>query len=118
MKLKEYRVKSNLTQADVAKIINKTAVAYSYYESGRNEPDLESLRKLATYYHTTIDNLIDFKVPYLIDKSTLTQSQQELFEKIRNLSDTNCKRVNDFINGLLIAEEEKEKIIEKYKKGE
>ncbi len=118
MKLKEFRVKNSLTQQEVASIINKTAVAYSYYESGRNEPDLTSLKTLANYYHTTIDNLVDFNVPYLIDKSTLTQAQQNLFEKIKNLSDTNCKRASDFIDGILVAEDEKDQIIQKFKRNE
>ena len=118
MKLKEYRLRENLTQSEVAKIINKTSVAYSYYENGRNEPDLTSLKTLAKFYHTTIDNLIGFEVPYLIDKSALSPEQQTLFEKIKILSDQNCKRVNDFINGLLIAEDEKEQIIQKFKRGE
>ena len=53
MKLKKLRLDNNFTQEEIAKIINKSAVAYGYYESGRNEPDLQTLIKLADLYQIT-----------------------------------------------------------------
>ena len=118
MLLKEIRKRYGLSQTDLAKITNTSQKTISNYENGNTEPDIKTIKLLADHFHVTIDNLVNHNVPYLIDKSTLTQSQQELFEKIRNLSDTNCKRASDFIDGILIAEEEKQQIIQKFKRGE
>lgn len=47
------------------------------------------------------------------------QGQQELIGIIQNLTPQNCKRVRDFITGILIAEEEKQNTIQNiFKKGE
>ena len=116
--LKKLRLENNLTQEDLAKIINKSSVAYGYYESGRNDPDIQTILKLADYFHTTTDNLLGHNVPYLFDISTLSQEQKELLEEIKKLSNNNCKRVLDFITGLQIAEEEKQKVINLYTKGD
>ena len=118
MKIKYLRQTNNLSQSELAKIIGVSQKSISDYEKQKTQPDIETLIKLADYFHTTIDYILGHNVPYLLDKSTLSQEQQELLNYIQNLSPQNCKRVKDFITGILIAEEEKEQIINKYKKGE
>lgn len=118
MILKEIRKKYGLSQTELAKITKTSQKTISNYENGNTEPDIKTITYLADYFHTTIDNLIGHEVPYLIDKSSLTPEQQTLFEEIKNLSPTNCKRVSDFITGIMIAEEEKQHIINLYKRSE
>lgn len=116
--LKNLRVQTKKTQEETAKNLKMPRTKYARYELGTAEPNIETLIKLANYFHTTIDYILGHNVPYLLDKSTLSQEQQELLNYIQNLSPQNCKRVKDFITGILIAEEEKEQIINRYKKGE
>lgn len=119
MELKKMRLLTNKTQKEVANDIGLTQFTYSNYEIGKTQPDYETLIKLADYFHTTVDNLLGHQVPYLLDKSALSQEQQELLNYIQNLSPQNCKRVKDFIIGILIAEEEKQNTIQNIlKKGE
>lgn len=118
MELKKMRLLTNKTQKEVAKDIGLTQFTYSNYEIGKTQPDYETLIKLADYFHTTVDNLLGHQVPYLLDKSALSQEQQELLNYIQNLSPQNCKRVKDFITGILIAEEEKQNILQKFNKRE
>ena len=117
-KIKELRIQHNLTQKEMAEILQTSRSTYNNYEQSVATPSLETLIKIADHFHITVDNLIGHEVPYLLDKSTLSHKQQELLEEIKTLSDENCKRVQDFITGILIAEEEKQKIINMYKKGE
>lgn len=100
MKLKEYRKRYNLTQAEVGKIINKTGTGYGYYESGKNEPDIQSLLKLADYYHTTIDDLLGHEVPFLINKSEFSSNQLIIIDKIKKLDNEQCKMLLSYIDGL------------------
>ena len=57
-RLKEKRSAAKLTQADIAKVLGVTQSTYSYYESGRNEPDIKTLAKIADIFETSIDYLI------------------------------------------------------------
>lgn len=116
--LKQLRQETKKTQEETAKNLQMPRTKYARYELGTAEPNIETLIKLADYFHTTIDYILGHNVPYLLDKSTLSQEQQELLNYIQNLSPQNCKRVKDFITGILIAEEEKEQIINRYIKGE
>ena len=115
MRLKELRLKNNLTQEDIAKKINKSAVAYGYYESGRNEPDLKTLLTLADFYHVTIDYLVEHEVPYLIDKSILNNEQNNLINKIIKLNKEQCMLVDAYIEGLKVGQQKREETIKRLK---
>lgn len=56
-RLKEKRAKKKFTQKDVAELLGISQSTYAYYESGRNEPDLETLKKIADIYETSLDYL-------------------------------------------------------------
>lgn len=56
-RLKELRG-SGRTQDDVATAVGVSRAAYSHFENNRNEPDNETLTKLANYYGVTIDYLL------------------------------------------------------------
>lgn len=58
-KLIELRKKRNLTHDDLAKFLNITRQAYSFYESGKHETNFESLCLLADFYNVTADYLLD-----------------------------------------------------------
>lgn len=100
MNLKKLRQEHNLTQEEVAKKINKSAVGYGFYESGRNEPDIKTLTTLADFYGTTIDNIVGHSVPYLLDKSTLTEEQKELIDVIIQMNYEECKIMLAYIEGV------------------
>ena len=48
----------DLTQADIARMLNCSQVAYSYYEIGRRDIPTETLIKLAKYYDCSTDYLL------------------------------------------------------------
>lgn len=45
--LKKYRKLSGFRQDDIAKIIGLDRSAYAYYESGKTEPSIDNLKKIA-----------------------------------------------------------------------
>ena len=57
-KLKRIRLKMNLTQKDVAKILGITRTAYANYEQGLREPDLLTLWKIADFFDVSVDYLL------------------------------------------------------------
>ena len=66
-RLKEIREDNDLLQSDIAKILNVSQVAYSYYEIGKRQLPIDLLKKLAIYYQTSTDYLLgltDVRTPY------------------------------------------------------
>ena len=66
-RLKEIREDKDLSQLEIAKLLNVTQPQYSRYELGVNIIPLEKLVILADYYKTSIDYLLyrtDERKPY------------------------------------------------------
>lgn len=57
-KIKEYRESNQMTQKDIAEILDVEPGTISKYESGMIEPNIESLKRLAETFNITIDELI------------------------------------------------------------
>ncbi len=55
----EYRIRLNLTQAQLAKIVGVTPNAITQYESGARNPNIIMLKKLAKALNTTTDSLLE-----------------------------------------------------------
>ena len=57
--LKKYRELNKISQAELAGMLRITRQAYNHYETGRREPDLKMLTKIANIYGVTVDCLLD-----------------------------------------------------------
>ena len=67
LRLKDLREDKDLSQKEIAEILNVSQVAYSYYELEKREIDINSLKKLALFYNTSIDYIVGLtnnKEPY------------------------------------------------------
>lgn len=59
LRLKDLREDHDLLQKEIADYLNISQVTYSYYESGKRMIPFELLIKLAEYYHTSVDYILD-----------------------------------------------------------
>lgn len=57
-RLKDLREDRDLLQKDIAQILNMSQTGYSKYEVGTNDIPTDILKKLASYYDTSIDYLL------------------------------------------------------------
>lgn len=57
-RLKSLRMMNNLSQTDFGKILNKSANNISQYETGKREPDLETLKIISDYFNVSLDYLL------------------------------------------------------------
>lgn len=64
MKLKEYRLKRNLSQESLAKTLNIGQQQYSKLESGVSILNVEQLAILCNFYDVTPNELLDIKKIY------------------------------------------------------
>lgn len=58
-RIRDLREDHDLTQVELADYLNISQRAYSYYELGERSVPIEVFIKLANYYHTTIDYLVN-----------------------------------------------------------
>ena len=66
-RLRDLREDRDLLQKDIAKVLNMSQTGYSKYEVETNDIPTEILKKLASYYDTSIDYLLcltDERKPY------------------------------------------------------
>ena len=59
LRLKDLREDHDLLQKEIADYLNISQMTYSYYESGKRMIPFELLIKLAEYYHTSVDYILD-----------------------------------------------------------
>ena len=66
-RIKDLREDNDITQKTIAQFLNMSQNGYSQYETNTNKIPVEILKKLAIYYNTSIDYLVeltDEKKPY------------------------------------------------------
>ena len=63
-RLRYLREKEALTQTDVAHALHIGQSTYNRYERGIREPDHETLKKIADFFHVSLDFLLRHDRPY------------------------------------------------------
>ena len=56
--LKEARLKSGISQKDLAESIGVAKSTYSLYESGKREPNVDTIKKIASSLNVSADTLL------------------------------------------------------------
>lgn len=103
-RLKIARENANLTQDDVAKIINSTFQKVSSFETGRTRVDIETLIKLCNLYKTNTDYILNPELNKTNPMLELTKDEQKMVKSWRKLSRDNQMKVTGKIE--FISEEE------------
>lgn len=85
MKLKEVRLEQNKSQKIVAEELNLKNTTYSNYETGKREPDIKMLCKIADYFGVSLDYLCERKMHGLSDFGYLTPDQMEAVKILLSL---------------------------------
>lgn len=112
------KLNSTKTQKQIARELNISPQTLSNYIQGKTDPNIATLIKLADYFHTTIDSIVGHDVPFLLDRGLLTEQQNYIIDKIKNLSPQECERVDAFIAGLEEGKRQQEYIKWKFNQGD
>ena len=73
-KIKAFRKEKKVTQEQLANYLNLSAQAVSKWETGAASPDIDMLPKLAIFFETSLDNLLDF------DQSQIDAAIQQIIQ--------------------------------------
>ena len=103
LNLKEIREEKNLQQKEIAKRLNRTAACISSWETGKTEPSIDDLIKLADLLEVSLDYLLNRTdengiVEEMRDYSPIHRKMISLFDKL-TLEDRN--QVIGFMQALL-----------------
>lgn len=89
--LKRLREQKKMTQAELGKILKISPSAIGMYEHGRREPDIPTLKKMASFFNVSIDYLLGYDnkttAPLNDLNKFLLQSRIIFDGNNRNLSD-------------------------------
>ena len=97
-RLREIRKKEGKTQKEVADNINMARSTYTFYETGKREPDFQTLIKLADYYVISLDYFADREAATFAENK-LSLNEITLIKKYRALDEDAKNIVIRNING-------------------
>ncbi|MBP3447128.1 MAG: helix-turn-helix transcriptional regulator [Clostridia bacterium] len=104
--IKELRIKNNLTQTEICKIIDVNKQTYNNYEKGRSTPPAEIIVRLSYLYEIPTDvllqrdNLLKSATAQMRVIEQYEQQLAELKEQIKNKSPEEQATLKTFIGGL------------------
>ncbi len=85
--LKTLRKQNKKTQIEVAKYLNIDQTTYSGYETGKSNPSLETMEKMADFYSVSLDYLCGRPNANLIFTDSLSPNKKQLVNMIKGLSE-------------------------------
>lgn len=111
-RLKLLRKKHNLTQSALAEILGIAKTTLAAYEQGKNEPSMDMIKKIATYFNVSTDYLLNLtgiatpniKLSYISNYLGLSIKS---IESLHTLTQSNSKVASQQLNtvNLLFSEE-------------
>ena len=84
---------------DLANTLDVTTNTIRNYESGKSEPTMSILIKMAEFFNVSLDTLVG-KKSNVVDLSILNSNKQNLIKEILNLNSNDVDNVISFIAGL------------------
>lgn len=109
MRLKELREMENLTQEEFAHKHNITRATYANYESGKTQPDFNTLIQIADYYKVSLDYLIEHEIKSQTKIEDLAPNQKTTINTLLKLNNTNLTNATSYINWLYYNQNKKDK---------
>lgn len=104
--LKELRDHKGLTQEALSHELNIGRQTYSHYETGKRQPDLDTLCRIAAYYRITLDQLVMTGLhPTNTDPfAGLPEDYQYIMRAYHRLSPERQKNFRDYLEFLVEKE--------------
>ena len=104
--LKILRTSKSLTQKQVASTLNINQYNLSDYETGRAEPDINTLIKLADLYEVSIDDMLSHNTNSTIKNSSTIAVEEyikdlhtlKIIRRIQSLTDTEKDQLYNIID--------------------
>lgn len=100
MNLEKFRKERKLTQEEASRLLGMQKQTYQNYELRKRQPDIDTLCKLADFYHCSLDELVGRKT-HLVNLEAIKPTKARLIEQILSMDDLQELRAEAFISGLM-----------------
>ncbi|MFS0727068.1 helix-turn-helix domain-containing protein [Paenibacillus sp. 1P07SE] len=90
-RIRELRKARGMTQKDLALILNSAKSTISQYENNINEPDLETVMKIADCFGVSVDDLLGRRSP---DKPGRPADENTVVMEVRNSDEAGYLRAS------------------------
>jgi transcriptional regulator with XRE-family HTH domain len=100
-RLRELRIKEELSQKELAEKLNINQSSISFFETGARIPDVTMLMTLCEFYDVTMDYITgrsDIKYAFQIEKSS--EEEYLIYKIYRNLNKTDKEKLISYAEGL------------------
>ncbi len=114
MNLKTLRNNAGLSQQQMADFLQVSKPTYNHYESGRYEPSLATLTKIADFFNVSTDYLLGHQTE--APTANCTPLQKKLIHHILELDDDLCEIAEPTIEGLYVTNQERKLLRQKVAK--
>ncbi len=81
-RIRDLRTARGLTQADLARNLHVTRSGVNSWETGASMPSLESLIRLAAFFHVSTDYLLGINPAMQLDITEFSFDEQELIQRL------------------------------------
>ena len=105
-RMKLLREQHNLSQTDIAKLLNISRQSYNFYENEKRDPDTEMLIRIADLFNVSLDYLLgrtNDSSP--ITKEKTPSHQEEVLQDLKDITPEMASEVRQFISYLKHKEE-------------
>lgn len=99
-RLKELRKNRNLTQTGLANALNLSHGAIAMYETGKRQPDNETLTRIADYFGVSVDYLLGREIPTIPDY-TPSEEEKQLLTMIMSMTEEEVDELSNFVDYIL-----------------
>ena len=79
-RLIELRIENNLTQIELAKVLNLSASTVGMYETEQRKPDIDKLIAICSFFQVSADYILGLSNELTSTSNKLTPAQKELNE--------------------------------------
>lgn len=102
LNLKQLREQKRITQTQVAKDLKMPIMTYHSYEKNINQPNIETLIKLADYYNVSIDYLVGRN--YTNQLGYITKNELAFIQLYLTLNELNKEKIACYLSGLIAGQ--------------
>lgn len=92
-RLRDLRLKQNISQVEMGQYLDITRSAYSHYETNYRQPSYENLKKLSFLFNESID--------YIINGDQLIDPETHVIEIIRVLNRMDQDKRKQYIENIM-----------------
>lgn len=96
--LRKLRLEAGVTQKQLADAVSVSQQSINKYENHNIEPDIETLTRLADFFHTSLDCLTGHAAP---PEGALSAEEARLLNEYRRLSDSQRRCVCNIVHVFL-----------------